>query len=91
MQRQPVADVHAWIAERSGEFGTKRPRALLAELHPTYGHPESTERLAVLLAAFPEFVEGRDATEDEVLRCHDGSLLELTPEDTDDNGSKSTH
>ncbi len=50
---------------------------LLAELHPTFGHPESTERLAVLLAAFPDFVEGRAATEEEVLRCHDESLLEL--------------
>jgi acetoin utilization deacetylase AcuC-like enzyme len=50
---------------------------LFAELHPTFGHPESTERLAVLLEAFPDHVEGREATEAEVLRCHDASLLEL--------------
>jgi acetoin utilization deacetylase AcuC-like enzyme len=31
----------------------------------------------VLLAAFPDHVEGREATEEEVLRCHDPSLLEL--------------
>ena len=31
----------------------------------------------MLLAAFPEFVEGRYASEEEVLRCHDESLLEL--------------
>ena len=50
---------------------------LLAELHPTFGHPESTERLAVLLAAFPDTVKGREATEEEVRRCHHEALLEL--------------
>jgi acetoin utilization deacetylase AcuC-like enzyme len=48
-----------------------------ARLHPTFGHPESTERLAVLLAAFPDFVAGRAATEEEVTRCHSPELLEL--------------
>jgi acetoin utilization deacetylase AcuC-like enzyme len=42
----------------------------LARLHPTFGHPESPERLASLLAAFPAWTEGRPATVDEVLRCH---------------------
>jgi acetoin utilization deacetylase AcuC-like enzyme len=51
--------------------------AALARLHPTYGHPESTERLEVLREAFPEFVEGRPAGENEVLRCHTRELLEL--------------
>src|SRR5439155_25477150 len=50
---------------------------LLAELHPTFGHPESTARLAVLLEAFPDHIPGRAATEEEMLRCHDPSLLEL--------------
>ena len=31
----------------------------------------------MLLAAFPGFLPGRAATEEEVLRCHDASLLEL--------------
>jgi acetoin utilization deacetylase AcuC-like enzyme len=46
-------------------------------LHPTFGHPESQERLEVLLAAFPDFVEGRAATEEEVLRVHTPELLAL--------------
>jgi acetoin utilization deacetylase AcuC-like enzyme len=50
---------------------------LLAELHPTFGHPESRARLRVLHEAFPVFVEGRDATDEEVLRCHEPALLEL--------------
>jgi acetoin utilization deacetylase AcuC-like enzyme len=33
--------------------------------------------LRVLLDAFPDFVEGREATEDEVLRVHDPALLEF--------------
>jgi acetoin utilization deacetylase AcuC-like enzyme len=46
-------------------------------LHPTFGHPESTDRLRVLLQEFPDHVEGRAATDEEVLRVHDRSLLEL--------------
>src|SRR5581483_4944294 len=49
----------------------------LAELHPTFGHPESTERLQALLAAFPGHGEGAAATEDDVLRCHSARVLEL--------------
>ena len=48
----------------------------MAELHPTFGHPESRARLRVLLEAFPDFVEGREASEAEVLRCHERALLE---------------
>jgi acetoin utilization deacetylase AcuC-like enzyme len=47
----------------------------LATLHPTFGHPESTERLEVLLEAFPDFVEGPAASEEEALRCHQPTLL----------------
>jgi len=49
----------------------------LAHLHPTFGHPESTDRARVLLEAFPQFTQGRPATEDEVLRVHTPELLEL--------------
>jgi len=49
----------------------------LAELHPTFGHPESTERLAVLLQAFPDFREADAATVDDVQRCHSVQVLEL--------------
>ena len=49
----------------------------LAELHPTYGHPESTERLEALLLAFPEAREASPATEDDVQRCHSPRVLEL--------------
>jgi len=49
----------------------------LAELHPTYGHPESTERLEALLLAFPEAREASPATEDDVHRCHSLRVLEL--------------
>jgi acetoin utilization deacetylase AcuC-like enzyme len=41
----------------------------LAELHPTGNHPECPERLAALLEAFPSR-DGRDATEEEIRRCH---------------------
>jgi acetoin utilization deacetylase AcuC-like enzyme len=40
-----------------------------ASLHPTGGHPESRERLAVLHERF-EYVECEAATEADVLRCH---------------------
>jgi acetoin utilization deacetylase AcuC-like enzyme len=49
----------------------------LAELHPTFGHPESTDRLAALLAAFPDFRAGSPATQDDVARCHSLRVLEL--------------
>ncbi|MHB8642153.1 MAG: histone deacetylase family protein [Gaiellaceae bacterium] len=48
-----------------------------ARLHPTFGHPESTERLEVLLAAFPDFLDGRAATEEEVTSCHSREHVEL--------------
>jgi acetoin utilization deacetylase AcuC-like enzyme len=41
-----------------------------AELHPTGGHPEGQERLRVLHAAFPDFVETRPATVEEIAAVH---------------------
>jgi acetoin utilization deacetylase AcuC-like enzyme len=41
----------------------------LAELHPTGNHPERPERLALLLDSFPS-IEGRAASDEEILRCH---------------------
>lgn len=41
-----------------------------AELHPTGDHPERQERLRVLHEAFPDYVEARPATVDEVAAAH---------------------
>ena len=41
----------------------------LAELHSTGNHPERPERLALLLDSFPS-IEGRSASDEEILRCH---------------------
>ena len=49
----------------------------LARLQPTGAHPERTERLAVLHDAFPDFVESRRATEDEILACHAEDYVEF--------------
>ena len=48
-----------------------------ADLHPTGGHPEGQERLRALLAAFPEFVEPRPATVEELAACHDRAYIDL--------------
>jgi acetoin utilization deacetylase AcuC-like enzyme len=42
----------------------------MARLHPTGAHPESQQRLAVLLEAFPDVEAGRAATVEEVERAH---------------------
>jgi acetoin utilization deacetylase AcuC-like enzyme len=47
-----------------------------ALLHPTASHPESQERLAVLLDAF-EYDEVEPASVDAVLRCHTAEHVEL--------------
>lgn len=47
----------------------------LAQLHPTGGHPESPERLRVLLDAF-DWTEGRAALREDVLRCHTPAHVE---------------
>ena len=44
-------------------------------LHPTGGHPESQQRIAVLHERFP-FVECAPATEADLLRCHTPELVE---------------
>ena len=53
--------------------------AALAELHPTFGHPESTDRLRVLIEAFPDAREAAPATEesylDDVHTTYDGRAL----------------
>ena len=41
-----------------------------ARLHPTGGHPEQPERLAVLHEWFQDYSEGREATVAELERCH---------------------
>src|SRR5439155_10218880 len=48
-----------------------------ARLHPTGGHPERPERLAVLLAHQHIWSEGRAATADELVRCHTAVPIEL--------------
>jgi len=47
-----------------------------AALHPTGGHPERGERIAALLEAFPEFVEARPATIEQVAAVHDREYVE---------------
>jgi acetoin utilization deacetylase AcuC-like enzyme len=47
----------------------------LARLHPTFGHPESPERLRVLLEAF-EWDVGRPASTEDVLRAHTHAHVE---------------
>jgi acetoin utilization deacetylase AcuC-like enzyme len=48
----------------------------MARLHPTGDHPESQERLRVLLDSF-EFREARPAREEDVLRCHAREHVDL--------------
>ncbi len=47
----------------------------LARLHPTQHHPESPERLRVLLERF-EWTEARPARQADVLRCHTRDYVE---------------
>ncbi len=47
-----------------------------AALHPTGGHPERQERIAVLLEAFPDFVEARPATVEQVAAVHDRNYID---------------
>jgi acetoin utilization deacetylase AcuC-like enzyme len=49
----------------------------LARLHPTGGHPERPERLAVLLAHQHIWSEGRAATVEELELCHTAEHVEL--------------
>src|SRR6266851_4070681 len=49
----------------------------LARLHPTGGHPESSERLAVLLEAFPDAREGHAAERTALERVHATEYLDV--------------
>ncbi len=48
----------------------------MQRLHPTGPHPESAERLQVLLASLERWNECGPATEDDVARCHDRAYIE---------------
>jgi acetoin utilization deacetylase AcuC-like enzyme len=48
----------------------------LVRLHPTFGHPESGERLAALLESLAWTSPGRAATREELERCHDAAYVE---------------
>ena len=47
-----------------------------AELHPTGGHPERQERIVALLDAFPERVEARPATVEQIATVHNRNYVE---------------
>jgi acetoin utilization deacetylase AcuC-like enzyme len=49
----------------------------LARLHPTFGHPESEERLAVLLSAYPDAREARPARREALERVHAHEYLKV--------------
>jgi acetoin utilization deacetylase AcuC-like enzyme len=49
----------------------------MAQLHPTGGHPEQRERLAILLEHQHRWTEGRAATTDELQLCHTAEHVEL--------------
>jgi acetoin utilization deacetylase AcuC-like enzyme len=49
----------------------------LARLHPTFGHPESEERLAVLLDAFPDARAGKPAPHRALERVHAHEYLKV--------------
>jgi acetoin utilization deacetylase AcuC-like enzyme len=69
--------------------GTERPRRpargaidvlthpALARLHPTFGHPESEQRLIVLLDAFPDARHGRPAKRTALERVHAHEYLKV--------------
>ena len=48
-----------------------------ARLHPTGEHPEREERIRVLHDAFPDFVEARRATVDELAACHSRDYVDF--------------
>ena len=48
----------------------------LADLHPTGDHPEGVERIRVLHEAFPDFVEARPATVEELAAVHERDYVE---------------
>ena len=59
----------------------------LTRLHPTEGHPESPERLRVLQEAFPQFLEARPASLEEVGACHERGYVQLVRSLTEEGES----
>jgi acetoin utilization deacetylase AcuC-like enzyme len=55
----------------------------LARLHPTFGHPESEQRLAVLLDAFPAARKGKAAAREALERVHAHEYLKVLEELTE--------
>src|SRR3954451_3185680 len=55
----------------------------LARLHPTFGHPESQQRLGVLLDAFPAAREGKPAQRRALERIHAHEYLKVLEELTE--------
>ena len=47
-----------------------------AALHPTGGHPERQERISVLLDAFPDWIEARPATVDQIAAVHEREYID---------------
>ena len=52
-------------------------------MHPTFGHPEAPERIAVLLDAFPDAREGRPADRAALERVHAAEYLDALAELTE--------
>jgi acetoin utilization deacetylase AcuC-like enzyme len=52
----------------------------LARLHPTFGHPESEQRLQVLLDAFPQAQHGKPAERTALERVHAHEYLKVLEE-----------
>ena len=48
----------------------------LVDLHPTGGHPEGLDRIRVLHATYPDFVEARPATVEELAAVHTREYVE---------------
>jgi acetoin utilization deacetylase AcuC-like enzyme len=51
--------------------------AAFSRLHPTFGHPECPERIAVLHDVFPDYMACEPASEDDVLLCHTREYVDL--------------
>jgi acetoin utilization deacetylase AcuC-like enzyme len=66
---------HARGSRRRGSTIDVLSHSAFARLHPTPNHPESQERLAVLLDAF-EYEEVAPAPLEAILRCHSEALVE---------------
>jgi acetoin utilization deacetylase AcuC-like enzyme len=66
-----------WSRQQGGRPIDVLTHPALARLHPTGGHPERPERLAVLLAHQHIWSEGRAATVEELQLCHTAEHVEL--------------